>query len=223
MKNVVISFCDKTGNMVRPWAEAGYDCWCIDVQHSIRRDKVETVSLVKNSPYPSDYGFIHFVWGDVRSWRLPEFLRDRVAIIFAFPPCTHLSSSGARDHQKKSGWMLADALQVFDSCEVAASFSGAPYMMENPVGRLSTHRRKPDYSFQPWQYGDKWTKQTALWTGGGFVMPQPEFTEPPEGTTEKIWLMAPSDERADMRSETPPGFARAVFEANSLNSKEKAA
>lgn len=204
MKDVVISQCDRTGIMVRPWAEAGFECWSVDLQHSIRRDRSEKVGL----------GVIHYVWGDVRSWRLPESARGRVAIGFGFPPCTHLSSSGARDHQKKSGWMLSDALQTFDSIEVAFSFGGFPYMLENPRGRLSTHRRKPDYSFQPWMYGDLWTKETCLWTGNGFRMPLPIHTTPPEGVTQKIWLMAPSDDRENLRSETPPGFARAVFEAN---------
>jgi hypothetical protein len=159
-------------------------------------------------------GLIHYVWGDVRSWRLPVEARGRLTMGFAQTPCTHLSSSGARDHQKKSGWMLADAVQLFDSAEVAFTYAGVPYMMENPRGRLSTHRRKPDYSFQPWHYGDLWTKETCLWTGNGFVMPLPIHTREPEGVTEKIWLMPPSEERADLRSETPPGFAKAVFEAN---------
>lgn len=45
-------------------------------------------------------------------------------------------------------------------------------------------------------------------------MPEPSHTIMPEGTTQKIWLMAPSEDRANLRSETPPGFARAVFQAN---------
>jgi hypothetical protein len=209
----VISLCDKSGNMVRPWAEAGYECWCVDVQHSIRRDRTENVGA----------GVIHYVWGDVRSWRLPERARGQVAIGFGFTPCTHLSSSGARDHQKKAGWMLADALQLFDSVEVAFSYGGFPYMMENPIGRLSTHRRKPDYKFQPWMYGDLWTKETCIWSGNGFVMPAPRYATAPEGTTEKIWLMPPSDERQNERSLTPPGFARAVFESNHREIARKAA
>lgn len=204
-KDVVISLCDRTGNMVKPWAEAGFECWCVDTQHSIRRDRTEDVGA----------GKIHFVWGDVRSWRLPVFARGRVAIGFGFTPCTHLSSSGARDHKKKCGWLLADAVQLFDSVEVAFTFGGFPYMMENPVGRLSTHRRKWDFKFQPWEYGDLWFKETCLWVGGGFVMPPKKNDTAPAGTVEKIWKMAPSDDRADMRSETPPNFARAVFDSNS--------
>lgn len=190
--------------MVRPWANAGYECWCVDIQHSIRKDRDEAVGS----------GVIHFVWGGCRSWRLPVSARNRVAIGFGFTPCTHLAVSGARDHQAKGGWLLADALQLFDSVEVAFSFGGFPYMLENPVGRLSSFRRKPNYTFQPWQYGDDYTKLTCIWAGNEFRMPLPTRTTPPPEVAQKIWLMPPSEERANLRSETPPGFAKAVFEAN---------
>lgn len=52
-----IFLCDKTGIAARPWADAGIECWCVDIDHSIRRDRRE--------------GNINFVWGDVRSWRPP--------------------------------------------------------------------------------------------------------------------------------------------------------
>jgi hypothetical protein len=45
-------------------------------------------------------------------------------------------------------------------------------------------------------------------------MPSPQFLSEPEGVTAKIHLMPPSPERSDLRSVTPAGFARAVFEAN---------
>ena len=69
MARAVISLCDKTGNMVRPWAEAGHNCICIDVQHSIRRARVEQVGA----------GTITYQWGDVRTW-VPDV---RPLILFA--------------------------------------------------------------------------------------------------------------------------------------------
>lgn len=54
-------------------------------------------------------------------------------------------------------------------------------------------------------------------------MPKPIYTVPPAEATQKIWLMPPSDERQNMRSQTPEGFARAVFEANVENVRRKAA
>lgn len=210
--NSAIFLCDKTGNMARPWAEAGYGCWCVDVQHSIRRDRVEHVGA----------GVIRYVWGDARSWHPP----DRLEIDFfaAFPPCTELTCTGARDFQKKRGWMLADAVQIFDSCLMAAVFSGAPFMLENPAtSRLNTHRRPPDYVFHPWEYAgylpdiqvDNTSKKTGLWTGNGFVMP--EKRPAPEPHRQDCWMATPTDnpnDRADERSVTPMGFARAVFLAN---------
>lgn len=200
----VISLCDKTGNMVRPWAEAGFDCWCVDVQHSIRKERIEDVGA----------GRIHFVWGDVRTWTPPVRIVKSLAVLFAFPPCTHVAVSGARDFRQKGTAMLRDSLELFSACENAGRWAGVPYMIENPVGKFSDHMGKPDFTFQPWEYGDLWTKKTCLWTGSGFVMPAKKFLAPPEGVTQAIWLMPPSDDRANLRSETPMKFAQAVFETN---------
>lgn len=60
--------------------------------------------------------------------------------------------------------------------------------------------------------GDAYTKRTCLWIGNGFVVPVPRPVFPIEGS--RMHLMPPSADRGDLRAETPPGFARAVFEAN---------
>lgn len=196
----VISLCDKSGVMVKPWADAGFKCWCVDTQHSIRKDRVE--------------GNVSFVWGDVRSWCPPEEARRRIVAVFAFPPCTDVTGADARDFRKKRNILLRDALELFSACEMVACWSGAPYMIENPVGKFSDHMGKPDFTFQPWQFGDLYSKKTCLWTGNGFVMPSPIHAVEPDGVTQKIWTMPPSAERANLRSQTPAGFAQAVFEAN---------
>ena len=68
--------------------------------------------------------------------------------------------------------------------------------------------------FQPWQYGDMYTKKTCIWHGGGFVFPPPEITEEPEEVEPVIWKMPPSSDRGDKRSITPQGFANAVYNFN---------
>lgn len=210
-----IFLCDLTGNMANPWAEAGYQCWCVDIQHSIRRERVE--------------GNIHFVWGDVRSWRPPEGLD--IVFVAGFPPCTHVAVSGARDFAIKGGVMLRDALETFEACRMAAAWSGAPYCIENPVGVLSSvpHIGKPDHWFEPFEYagyapnpgGDAYTKKTGLWTGNGFVMPAKRAIDPIDGS--KMFRLPPSEDRANLRSATPMGFARAAFEANAPEYRSAAA
>lgn len=194
----VASYCDLTGNRVRPWAESGYSCICFDTQHSIRADRVEKVSA---------RGTITYRWADVRQLTpIPD------VVAFAFPPCTHLAVSGARDFGTKGMRLLIDALEIVEACRLLCEFSGGPWMLENPVGRLSTLWRKPDHTFDPCDYGDPYTKKTCLWTGGGFIMPEKSPVAPTLGSM--MHMMPPSEHRANDRSATPMGFARAVFAAN---------
>jgi hypothetical protein len=215
MTKAAIFLCDRTGIMAEPWAEAGYECWCVDIQHSIR--------------VPRTVGRMHFVWGDARTWRPPAGLD--IAFVAAFPPCTHVAVSGARDFVAKGGQMLRDALETFEACRQAAAWSGAPYLIENPVGVLSSipHIGKPGHYFHPWEYAgylpdpeeENYTKKTCLWTGNGFLMPQPKPAPAPHRAD--IWLAPPSDDRADIRSATPRGFSRAVFIANGQPAQAKEA
>ena len=32
-KGAVLSLCDRTGNMVQPWADAGFECFTVDTSH----------------------------------------------------------------------------------------------------------------------------------------------------------------------------------------------
>jgi hypothetical protein len=199
---IVLSLFDYSGNMVRPWAEAGYTCYCIDLRHP---------------PGKTREGNIIFINADIREW-LPPFAKVR--ILFCFPPCTDLAVSGARWFKDKGLGALIRSLQLFDTSVRIAEWSNAPYMIENPVSVVSTHWRKPDYMFDPCDYGgylephgDAYTKRTCLWTGNGFVMPNPNRVQPILGS--RMHRFGPSSKRANLRSETPRGFAQAVFNANS--------
>lgn len=200
---VVLSLCDRTGNMVKPWAEAGCNCVCVDTQHE--------PGLTKHPTLP-----IWYAGKDVRDFEWPSPTR----IVFAFPPCTDMAVSGARWFRDKGLSAIITALQIVEACRRICDGSGAPYMIENPVSTLATYWREPDHTFDPCDYGgylnppgDTYTKRTCIWAGNGFVMPKPQRVEPVQGSL--MHLMPPSADRADKRSETPRGFARAVFEANS--------
>ncbi len=199
MKGLVLSLCDRTGVMVQPWLLAGYECWIVDVQHK---------------PGWHREGRLTRVGCDLRDLELEPSVWGPFAITFAFPPCTHFANSGNRYKAGKGLSALIDGLQLVEACRDICEASGVPWMLENPVGSLSTYWRKPDYTFQPWHYLDKESKRTCLWTGGGFVMPPFECLVRPDDVKESCWKMPPSAERADLRSVTPAGFARAVFDAN---------
>ena len=207
MQKIVLSLCDYTGVMLRPWVKAGYRCIAVDIQH-------EPGTTLRDG--------IEYVGADIFSYIPPN---GDYAFVSAFPPCTHLAVSGARWFQSKGMGKLVEGLSLVERCRMLCEWAGAPYFLENPVSTLSTYWRKPDYTFNPCDYGgyirgggDAYTKKTCLWVGNGFIMPEFKPVEPTEGS--KMHLLPPSVERANLRSATPEGFAIAVFEANELSRKE---
>jgi site-specific DNA-cytosine methylase len=128
-------------------------------------------------------------------------------MMIAFPPCTDLAVSGARwfkekretgDQQRSINFFLQLALCGIERVAI-----------ENPIGIMSTHFRKPDQIIQPWQFGHGETKATCLWLRN---LPILEPMEIVEGREQRIWKMPPSKDRAKNRSKTFPGIAKAMAE-----------
>lgn len=125
-------------------------------------------------------------------------------LIIAFPPCTDLAVSGARwfkskgPQQQRSIWFFLRLASL--KCKWA---------IENPIGIMSTHYRKPDQIIQPWQFGHGETKSTCLWLNG---LPKLTPTNIVDGREQRIWKMSPGPDRAKMRSKTFEGIANAMAE-----------
>jgi hypothetical protein len=132
--------------------------------------------------------------------------------------------SGARWFKDKGLGALIRALELFDAAARLAEWAQAPYLIENPVSTVSTYWRKPDHIFDPCDYGgyvrptaDSYTKKTCLWIGNGFKMPKPRAVLPKDGS--RMHRLSPGQNRQNVRSATPKGFAQAVFEVNSSRSE----
>lgn len=201
----VISLFDYTGTMVRPWVEAGYKAVIVDIQHP--SGMTEEEGVIK-------------VGADIRAgWMPPREMLDDVRCVFAFPPCDHLAVSGARWFKGKGLRKLALSVDLFATAAEVSEWIGAPYMIENPVSTISTYWRKPDHVFHPHHYTayspeDNYTKTTCIWTGNGFVMPEPHKNLLLPDPDDRIHKAPPGKDRKNFRSATPEGFSMAVYEAN---------
>ena len=211
---IIIDLCGGTGAWSKPYWEAGYD--------------VRVITL-------PEY--------DVRDYAPP----DNVYGILAAPPCTEFSTARTKNRYMESSPVrnLDRGLEVVRACiKIIEMCTPVFYAIENPVGLLSRFLGKPDFTFQPWQFGDLWTKRTALW--GNFNRPVPVFRSQEECLKQidvsikehykKLKISAslrrsailPSradmdrthfqfsmkEERSAFRAITPPGFAQAFFKAN---------
>lgn len=126
-------------------------------------------------------------------------------LIVAFPPCTHLCSSGARWFaEKRKDGRQQQGIDFF------MAIGNAPckrIARENPVGIMSTLYRKPDQIIQPWQFGHGETKATCLWLEG---LPLLEPTDIVAGRENRIHKMPQSAQRSILRSKMYPGIASAM-------------
>ena len=221
MKPVMLSLFDKTGTMAKPWHDAGYECWIVDIDHPASLNTCGITrpgDKVKGKIAPD--GPIR-VRADLRSpWLPPAEIVGRVKFVSAFPPCTHVSVSGAKWFKGKGLRKLAESVDMFATAAEVCDWLGAPYIIENPKTTMSTYWRKPDHKFNPHFFtryctDDNYTKDTWLWTGGGFVMPESEELLCMADPDDRIHKATPGDGRADFRSATPAGFSKAVFFSNS--------
>jgi hypothetical protein len=134
---------------------------------------------------------------DVRTFVPPS----RVWGVLAAPPCNEFSPAkrGARDFVEGMACVNA-CLRIIMQCRPTW------WALENPVGKLSIWLGPPSDFFEPCDFGDPWTKRTALW--GTFALPhRGPFVKPACG---KLSIARDARERAV----TPQGFARAFFRSN---------
>ena len=233
VRNTILSLYDYTGEAVKQWANVGYDCVCFDNQHS----SVKPV-IVKHG-----LGTISYINADLHDREiLSQIAKEysgQVHLLMAWPVCTDMAVSGSRHFESKredDPLFQVHASDHAKMCENVAKALNVPYMIENPISVLSTFWRKPNYTFEPYEYGnyipdeemfhpkwpeyiapkDAYSKATCLWTGGGWIMPEKRPVKPLPGySTQYKKLGGKSMKTKNIRSATPRGFAIANFLANS--------
>lgn len=127
--------------------------------------------------------------------------------ILCAPPCTVFSY--ARNRYEPTDRELLFALSVVDAClRAVVMYRPKWWALENPRNKLRRYLSAPRLTFKQWEYGDPAHKPTCIW--GEFNAPMFRPSKRRKPSTYKT-----STENANPRDAiTPPGFARAFFEAN---------
>lgn len=148
---------------------------------------------------------------------LTEVLKEKWDAIIAFPPCTHLASSGAAWFAKKrADGRQAEGIEFF---MMLAKHGCKHIAIENPVGIMSKFWRKPDQYIQPYEYGDPARKKTCLWLKNfpllkGTKTVKPDLVTYANGKTFSRDFSSTTKgvKRQKVRSKTYPGIAAAIGE-----------
>ena len=149
--------------------------------------------------------------GDVRDILEP----GRWDLMIGFPPCTDIAVSGAKHFEAKR----ADGRQsrALDFVRLLLSAPVPRVAIENPVGVISSHIRKPDQIIQPYQHGHEATKTTCLWLKNlPLILPTNIVAKGARHVTKggnslpEWYNLPPSPDRWKIRSATFPGIAAAM-------------
>jgi hypothetical protein len=166
--------------------------------------------------------------GENPEWHMQEdvipVLKQAWDMVIAFPPCTHLAVSGAAWFKKKQ----ADGRQQ-QGIDFFLAFTKLDHIprvaIENPVGIMSRHWRKPDQIIQPYEFGNDASKKTCLWLKGLPLLKPTQrvkgrMVTTPSGKVVERWAnqcdnyghdkTSPSPERGGLRSKTYQGIAKAM-------------
>jgi hypothetical protein len=234
MQKPIVSLFDESVNMVRPWAERGFTCYCYDKENDGR---VEC--------FPSG-GSIHYVEADLMpdDWRVEGSTSATIeaiialdpCFVFGFGPCDDLAVCGAKHFagkRERDPDFQRKAVALWRVVETVGIRTGAAWFGENPRSSLSRLYRRFNHRFDPSDFGgylpendvhpkypniipprDAYTKDTWIWTGNGFRFPRRRPV--PDIGYFHGWahLGGKSKKTKQIRSETPRGWAIAVFFEN---------
>lgn len=138
--------------------------------------------------------------------------------ILASVPCTEFAVSGARwfGEKDKDGRTQKAIDLVYKTLAIIECCNPDFWVIENPVSRI--HNLVPELGnprmyFNPCDFGDPYTKKTALYGNFNSNLNY-NRVHPVEGSKMHRMYGGKSERTKEMRSETPLGFSNAFYEAN---------
>jgi hypothetical protein len=156
----VLIACEFSGIVRDAFKEKGHDAWSCDL-------------------LPTEKPGQH-IQGDVLN-----ILNDGWDLMIAHPPCTYLSHAGigwfneekygdkARERKIKRGAAVSFFINLYN----------APInkiAIENPIGHMNGHFRKPDQIIQPYYFGEPQIKAACLWLKNLPILVHTNKLEKPE-------------------------------------------
>lgn len=182
--NILVA-CEESQRVCQAFRDKGHNAFSCDIiatsgEHPEWHIQQDVLPLLNgNCTFTTCDGAVHSISG---KWDM----------LIAFPPCTHLSASGAAWYAKKrEDGRQQEAIEFF--CKFLQA-DCEKIVVENPVGIISGNYikqyfpelckkyglpKKADQVVHPWMFGENVSKGTCLWLKG--VKPLiPAITEKPE-------------------------------------------
>lgn len=179
--NVLVA-CEESQEVCKAFRARGHNAFSCDIQECsgghpewhIQDDVLRLINGFKNG-----YGVPFFTTNDGKNHDTPE----RWDLIIAHPPCTYLTVSGNRwfNVERYGGKAIQRERERERAVDFFMRFACADcdkIAIENPIGYMNTHYRKPDQVVHPYFFGDPVRKATCLWLKGLPILHPTNKVEP---------------------------------------------
>jgi len=185
----ILIACEFSGIVREAFRKKGHDAWSCDVL---------------DSDHPGPH-----IKGDVLS-----VLDHGWDMMIAHPPCTWLCAAQRSNAARKDRPKITEVF--FEEREKAFQFFikliNSPIdkiAVENPVGYVNSHYRKPDQIIRAWQFGHPYKKEACLWLKR---LPKLEPTNIIQGPYKKFdfWSTKRNHRGRSLKSVTFQGIADAM-------------
>ena len=218
--NVLVA-CEESQRVCMAFRERGHEAYSCDIQEC---SGGHTEWHIMQDVLPLLNGRCNFKTMDGTE----HSIEGKWDLIIAHPPCTYFSNAtmvnlGRKDHPDvfNEEWKMSffeKRKNAFDFVQTIYSSDCEKICIENVVGYLSTHFRKPNQYIEPYYFGDPWKKKTCLWLKGLPALVPTEIVDP-KGKWVRHHLKTKDDLKgyensgvysAKERSKTFPGIAKAM-------------
>lgn len=213
MKKIILDLCGGTGAWSKYYSE--------NPEYKVFNITLPDYDVCRPADFPSEIAY--------------AIQESKVYGILAAPPCTMFSiarndTTANKKRDLEEGMKTIKAcLNIIYWCQYKKFRKGQGlqfWCLENPAGGyLQRFLGKPTMIFEPYEYGDPYSKKTALW--GNFNEPKKTPVKPERGTMvkyasnfkeikvdEEYRKKLGIDARTIRRSITPDGFAKAFYKFN---------
>ncbi len=224
----ILVACEESQAVCKAFRERGHEAYSCDIiecsgGHPEWHIQGDVLKILNPSQISNSFYGIVFRTADGEAHRI----EGKWDMIIAFPPCTYLTVTGnrwfdviryGRDAQDR--WLerckaIIFFLQLaFTDCDKV--------VVENPIGIMNSHFRKPDQIIQPYEFGHKARKATCLWLKNVPKLKPTEIVKPEiysyvaangRVKTDSRWRsQLNGEDRAKHRSKTFSGVAKAMAE-----------
>ena len=231
----VLVACEESQAVCKAFREKGHEAYSCDIlecsgghpEWHIKGDVLRVLNPTQHcTPVGDVFEGIEFKTVD----GVAHTIQPKWDLIIAHPPCQKLSCAGAVNLGRKGcACETPEWREKFFNDRTEAVIFFMQFMacncdrvcVENPVGYMNTHYRKPDQFVEPFQFGDPWKKKTGLWLKGlnplkptnvvtptGKWVQQNKMGQPPKS---EAWEVVGFTD-AKTRSKTFEGVAKAMAE-----------